>query len=219
MAEHLLNKTDVGTVIHHQRGHGVAEQVTAATLADVGLLDVFTDQTTETVGSNVKTVVFEEHNVSPFVRGNKSDKNDAIAIAEASRRPNILPVPIKPLAQQEIQCLHRIRERHVKHRTGLSNQVRGLLSEYRIVAPQGNSAFCKLLREISQPEYSGISPLIKPLFNETADEYYYHSDQIDEIYQKLKEIANTNPLCKILCNYSAESKNALNLGYLRQKTP
>ena len=35
--------------------------------------------------------------VSPFVRGNKSDHNDtiAIAIAEAAHRPNITSVPIK----------------------------------------------------------------------------------------------------------------------------
>ena len=31
--------------------------------------------------------------VAPFVRGNKSDHNDAIAIAEASKRPNIIDVP------------------------------------------------------------------------------------------------------------------------------
>ena len=125
----------------------------------------------EAMGHTVK--LLPAQHVSPFVRGNKSDKNDAVAIAEASHRPNILPVPIKSLAQQDMQCLHRIRERHVKHRTGLSNQVRGLLSEYGIVAPLGNSAFCKLLREVSQPEYSGISQLIKPLFNETADEQKY----------------------------------------------
>ncbi len=33
--------------------------------------------------------------VKPFVRGNKSDHNDAIAILEASYRPNLRPVMVK----------------------------------------------------------------------------------------------------------------------------
>jgi len=39
--------------------------------------------------------------VTPFVRGNKSDHNDTVATAEASRRPNILLVPIKTTAQRD----------------------------------------------------------------------------------------------------------------------
>jgi transposase len=89
--------------------------------------------------------------VTPFVRGYKSDHNDAVAIGEAVRRPNIIPVPIKSLDQQDIQCLHRIREQHIAHRTGLTNQSRGLLSEYGMITPKGHKAFCKLLREASQP--------------------------------------------------------------------
>lgn len=41
------------------------------------------------------------------------------------------------LEQQDLQNLHRIRERLVRSRTGLCNQVRGLLLEYGITIPQG----------------------------------------------------------------------------------
>ena len=47
--------------------------------------------------------------VTPFVRGNKSDKNDVVSIAESSLRPNITEVPIKTIEQQGIQSLHRFR--------------------------------------------------------------------------------------------------------------
>ena len=60
--------------------------------------------------------------VTPFVRGNKSDHNDTVAIAEASRRPNILQVPIKTNAQQEIQSLNRMRDLCVQRRTHKSRQ-------------------------------------------------------------------------------------------------
>ncbi|NQY37314.1 MAG: transposase [Alteromonadaceae bacterium] len=46
-------------------------------------------------------------------------------------------VPIKSLEQQDIQMVHRVRERLVKNRTALSNQIRGLLAEYGLVIPKG----------------------------------------------------------------------------------
>lgn len=73
------------------------------------------------------------HQVKPFVVGNKNDHNDAIAIAEASQRPKATFVAVKTLAQQDIQSLERIRDRLIKTRTSLVNQLRGLLAEYGVI--------------------------------------------------------------------------------------
>lgn len=67
--------------------------------------------------------------VKPYVRGNKHDYHDAQAIAEAAQRPGMRFVPIKSAAQQDIQAVHRVRERGVAARTALVNQIRGLLAE------------------------------------------------------------------------------------------
>ena len=40
VAEHSLNEADVRTVFQHQRGHAVAEDMTASGQPDVGLADV-----------------------------------------------------------------------------------------------------------------------------------------------------------------------------------
>jgi len=84
-----------------------------------------------------KVHLIPAQHVKPFVRGNKNDSNDAVAITEAARRPNIRFVPIKTIDQQDIQMLHRIRDRHVSNRTALVNQIRGQLSEYGIIMPKG----------------------------------------------------------------------------------
>jgi transposase len=42
-------------------------------------------------------------------------------------------VPAKSEHQQEISCLHRIRERLIKNKTAMSHQARGLLSEFSVV--------------------------------------------------------------------------------------
>ena len=60
------------------------------------------------------TKLIPAQHVTPFVRGNKNDHNDAFAIAEASQRAHIRFVPVKSEHQQEISCLHRIRERLIK---------------------------------------------------------------------------------------------------------
>jgi transposase len=90
----------------------------------------------EIMGHQVKLIPAQH--VAPFVRGNKSDHNDAIAIGEAARRPNLMPVSIKTHEQSDIQCNHRMRERYVRDKIGLTNQTRGLLSEYGVIGAAGH---------------------------------------------------------------------------------
>jgi transposase len=72
------------------------------------------------------------------VKGSKNDAADAEAIFEAAIRPTMRFVPVKSTGQQDIQLLHRARERLVRQRTALINHTRGLLAEYGVVLPQGS---------------------------------------------------------------------------------
>jgi transposase len=65
--------------------------------------------------------------VTPYVKSNKNDMRDAEAIAEAVTRPTMRFVPIKDVAQQDSQALHRVRERLIGARTALINEVHGLM--------------------------------------------------------------------------------------------
>src|SRR4029453_17078818 len=67
--------------------------------------------------------------VKPYVQSQKNDPNDAAGICAAVERPRIRSVPVKSVPQQDRQALHRIRERQIKARTALLNQIRGLLME------------------------------------------------------------------------------------------
>lgn len=86
-------------------------------------------------GHEVK--ILPPQHVKPFVRTNKSDAHDAQAIGRALREPDIAPVPIADRAQQDLQVLHRMRQRLVDERTALVNQIRGFLLEYGIALPVG----------------------------------------------------------------------------------
>src|SRR5215831_3380520 len=75
--------------------------------------------------------------VKPYVKSNKNDSRDAEAIAEAVTRPTMRFVPIKDVAQQDIQALHRVRERLIGERTALVHEVHGLMQESGLVMPKG----------------------------------------------------------------------------------
>jgi transposase len=71
--------------------------------------------------------------VTPYVKSNKNDANDAETICEAVSRPSMRFVAPKSVDQLAVQAVHRIRRRLVADRVRLVNQIRGLLSEHGIV--------------------------------------------------------------------------------------
>ena len=52
--------------------------------------------------------------VKPYVKSNKSDRNDAEAICEAMSRPSMRFVELKSVEQQDIQAVHRVRAELIK---------------------------------------------------------------------------------------------------------
>jgi transposase len=74
--------------------------------------------------------------VKPYVKSNKNDANDAEAICEAMSRPSMRYVAVKSVEQQDLQAIHRIRAELVSQRSAKGNQIRGLCSEYGLVAPR-----------------------------------------------------------------------------------
>jgi transposase len=106
--------------------------------------------------------------VKPFARGSKNDAVDAEAIYEAATRPTMRFVPVKSTDQQDLQSLHRVRERLVVQRTSLINHARGLLAEYGIVLPQGSWRFAaQAPAVIAEAE---LSQLGRELFEELLDQ-------------------------------------------------
>jgi len=145
--------------------------------------------------------------VKPYVKGNKNDYNDAEAIAEAAQRPTMRFVPIKTVEQQDIQNLHRQRERIKKARTALVNQVRGLLAEYGIVIHKGAGAVREGLPDILEDAANGLTMRSRESFADLLEELrildaqFRHSEkQIElsnrgnEVCERLDAILGVGPL-------------------------
>jgi len=136
--------------------------------------------------------------VKPFVRGNKNDKNDALAIGEACYRPNIKTVPVKSIEQQDMRSLHRIRERLLSHRLSLSNQVRGLLSEYGIIMAKGHFAFKTGVAELIQTRNPLVGPLFQQELYNLLDEYHHYQSRLDQINLQITQVAQYNERHQLL---------------------
>jgi len=75
--------------------------------------------------------------VRAYGKGQKNDFRDAEAIAEAVQRPTMKFVATKTADQLDLQALHRVRERLVRQRTSIINQIRAFLLERGIAVRQG----------------------------------------------------------------------------------
>lgn len=128
--------------------------------------------------------------VKPYVKTNKNDRNDAEAICEAVSRPSMRFVPVKLIEQQDVLSIHRVRERLVKNRTALSNEIRGLLHEFGIIVPQGINKIISYLTEAL--EGNSLSEMSKETFRILLEEFKDNNNRIEALEKRLKQIAHNN---------------------------
>jgi len=90
--------------------------------------------------------------VKPFVKRQKNDAADAEAICEAALRPTMRFVPVKSEETQGAAMVFRVRELLIRQRTQAIGSLRGHLSEFGQVVPQGAANATKLIAIIEDPE-------------------------------------------------------------------
>ncbi len=130
--------------------------------------------------------------VKPFVKGSKNDAADAEAIFEAAMRPTMRFVPVKSTDQQDLQSLHRARDRLICQRTALINHTRGLLAEYGIVLPQGPWRF--MAQAPAAIAGADLSDLARAIFGELDD----LERRIKKLDAAMVSLCRTNETCRRL---------------------
>lgn len=125
--------------------------------------------------------------VKPYVKTNKNDMADAEAICEAVSRPNMRFVAIKNAEQQAILSVHRARHGFVKARTAQGNQIRGLLSEFGIVIPQGIHSITKQVPEILEDGENGLPGAMRNLIERLAENLKEMDRQVKELEAQIQK--------------------------------
>ena len=121
--------------------------------------------------------------VKPYVKRGKNDAADAEALCEAMSRPTMRFVPVKTAEQQAVLMLVGVRDRLIRHRTQLSNAIRGYAAEFGLTAAKGKAQLVPLLERIEADE--SLPALARELFAIQAKEYAQLQAQIDEVDAKL----------------------------------
>ena len=134
--------------------------------------------------------------VKPFVKTQKNDSADAQGIAEAASRSSMRFIPVKSIEQQDIQSMHRVRERYIRERTALMNELRGLLMEYGIAIPKGRASLAKCFAMIE--ECPTVSDVIKNLTKELWEELLLLEGRLDKLSSRLEAVANNADVCRRL---------------------
>jgi transposase len=136
--------------------------------------------------------------VKPYVKTNKSDRNDAEAICEAVGRPNMRFVPVKPAPMQAVLAVHRARQGFVKARTGQGNQIRGLLAEFGIVIPKGIGHIAKRLPEILEDGENELPGMMRELLQRLGENLKDMDRQVGELERQIRLWHRDNePSCKL----------------------
>jgi transposase len=103
--------------------------------------------------------------IRAYVKRNKTDAADAAALLEAARCADIVPVKVKSIEQQALQCLHRTRERWMRTRMARSNRNKAVCALankmarlcFATLRDHEPYAAARLTRKLAQVSYSCAS--------------------------------------------------------------
>lgn len=136
--------------------------------------------------------------VKPYRKSDKNDRNDAEAICEAVRRPNMRFVALKSLAQQDLQTAHRVREGWMKERTALINRIRGLLGEYGVTIARQPSSLRRHLPEVLENAENALTVIARHLFAQLYEDLRALERRIAETEQLIGQLGSEHEVVRRL---------------------
>jgi transposase len=132
--------------------------------------------------------------VKPFVRGSKTDRNDAQAICAAGLQPQMPVVAVKSEQQQALLAVHRLRALVGKQVVQLANQVRALLGEFGHVAPRGHAELRRLVAE----QLERVPGVLQPGLRQALVRWAALQADWQGLTAELERLARADALCRRL---------------------
>lgn len=161
--------------------------------------------------------------VKAYLKRNKNDGRDAEAGCEAMSRPTMRFVPVKGPERQAAQMLVGARERLVRERTALSNEIRGYAAEFGLVAARGLDKLEPLLARLAREE--GLPELARATFAELGQALGEVEARIerldgrlmgwhrkDEVSVRLKAIPGVGPIGAVLLSIKTPEPQMFSCG-------
>ena len=150
--------------------------------------------------------------VSRIRQHQKTDRNDALAIVQASQLVDIQFIQGKTFAQQELQSLMRMRELAVKQQRASRQQIQALLLEFNIKTGPRSGTLSTIVASVLEDGENGF----RATFREGLDFAWKTNERLNEAVAHYEELlARTmreHPDCQKLMKLEGVSTlNAVNL--------
>lgn len=128
----------------------------------------------------------------------KTDKNDALAIVQASQLPDVNFTQGKSVEQQQLQSIVRLRDLAVKQKVALSNQVKGLLLEFNIRISNKNGGLVGGIKAYIEDGENELSFEFREAFDMASKQYEQLVNSIAKYDSCLEKAVNKHDDCKKL---------------------
>lgn len=136
--------------------------------------------------------------VSQIRQTQKTDRNDALAIVQASQLVDIKFINGKTFEQQELQSIMRMRELAVKHKVALRNQIEALLLEFNIRISSRNGGLSGTIQGVLEDAENGFCMPFRQALSATWKLYLQTVEDIAEKDKLLAQSIQLHPECKKL---------------------
>jgi transposase len=136
--------------------------------------------------------------VRAYVRRNKTDAADCLALLEAARAADIRPVAVKSVEQQALQALHRTRSTWMSTRTRRINTLRGFCREFGLVVPEGAARGLAQIARYLADERSGLPAILRGSMRLLLEEIRLMEARIGRLEQELCGLAQESRACQVL---------------------
>jgi len=148
------------------------------------------------LGHNVKLIPAQH--VKPYLRGNKNDYNDALAIAEAVVRPEMRFATIKTVEQQDQILVNHKRQQVIDSRTQQCNRIRAILTERGVVIHKGINKLKQALPGLLENIEQRLSETFIQVLSQDYAYLRHLDDRLAAYDDQIKVINSTSVTCKRL---------------------
>jgi len=150
--------------------------------------------------------------VANIRQNQKTDKNDALAIVQASQLIDIRFIRGKTFSQQELQSINKMRELAVRQKVALNNQIKALLLEFNIRISPRNGGMSGVVQKVLEDADNGFSAVFREALDSTWQALLDIIKRISGYEDNLRKTINDNPDCKkLLALEGVSTINAVHL--------
>ena len=148
----------------------------------------------------IEVLLLPAQYVRAYVKRNKTDAADCLALLEASRAADLKPVAVKSVEQQALQALHRTRSGWMATRTGRINMLRGFCREFGLEVPVGAVRGLSQMARFIADDHSGIPAMLRAPMRLVLEEIRLMEARIESLERELAAIARQSPACHALAS-------------------